>query len=100
MTLSIALALSVALAEAPARPAEPQQKAPAHPAQTAPPADKTTAGTTAAKDKMAEALRIQVMLDRAGFSPGVIDGRVGPSTRKALAAYQKQAGETPQAPFE
>jgi lipoprotein-anchoring transpeptidase ErfK/SrfK len=100
MTLSIALALSVALAQAPARPAEPQQKAPAHPAQTAPPADKTTAGTTAAKDKMAEALRIQVMLDRAGFSPGAIDGRVGPSTRKALAAYQKQAGETPQAPFE
>ncbi len=47
-----------------------------------------------------EPLRIQVMLDRAGFSPGAIDGRMGPSTRKAFEAYQKQVGETPQEPFE
>jgi lipoprotein-anchoring transpeptidase ErfK/SrfK len=35
------------------------------------------------------ALQLQVMLDRAGFSPGAIDGRMGMNTKKALEAYQK-----------
>jgi lipoprotein-anchoring transpeptidase ErfK/SrfK len=39
-----------------------------------------------------EALRLQVMLDRAGFSPGVIDGRMGPSTRRALDTFRKAHG--------
>jgi lipoprotein-anchoring transpeptidase ErfK/SrfK len=102
MTLPIVVALTVALAQTSVRPEQLQQKPPAQPAQTAAPADKTAAaGKTAATDRtVSEALRIQVMLDRAGFSPGAIDGRMGPSTRKALAAYQKQVGETPQEPFE
>jgi lipoprotein-anchoring transpeptidase ErfK/SrfK len=39
-----------------------------------------------------ETLQLQVMLDRAGFSPGVIDGRIGTNTTKALARYRQQNG--------
>ena len=42
--------------------------------------------------KVGDALQMQVMLDRAGFSPGVIDGTMGHNTRKALAAFTKHHG--------
>ncbi len=38
-----------------------------------------------------QTLAVQVALDRAGFSAGEIDGKGGPKTRQALAAYQKSA---------
>ena len=37
---------------------------------------------------------LQVYLDRAGFSPGVIDGRMGSNVMKALSAYKEATGET------
>ena len=40
-------------------------------------------------------LETQVMLDRAGFSPGAIDGRIGKNTRRALALFQQQGGQQP-----
>jgi lipoprotein-anchoring transpeptidase ErfK/SrfK len=40
-------------------------------------------------------LSVQVALDRAGFSPGQIDGRGGPKTRLALSQFQKSASLQP-----
>ena len=39
-----------------------------------------------------KAIQTQVMLDRAGYSPGEIDGAMGTSTKRALEAYTKNGG--------
>lgn len=46
---------------------------------------------TAAKPDM---LATQVMLDRARFSPGEIDGKGGPNTNRAIAAFERAKGTT------
>lgn len=39
-----------------------------------------------------EVARIQVLLDRAGLSPGVIDGHMGDNVNKAISAYRDKTG--------
>lgn len=42
----------------------------------------------------AEIAALQVFLDREGFSPGVIDGKMGSNVTKAIEAWQQGTGET------
>jgi lipoprotein-anchoring transpeptidase ErfK/SrfK len=41
------------------------------------------------QDKERPVMQMQVVLDRLGFTPGVVDGKVGLSTRNALAGFQE-----------
>ena len=49
------------------------------------------------KDNAALIVKAEVLLDRSGFSAGVIDGRDGDNYRKALAAFRRQSGLDPTA---
>jgi lipoprotein-anchoring transpeptidase ErfK/SrfK len=44
-------------------------------------------------DASEDVARLQVLLDRLGLSPGVIDGRMGDNVNKAIAAYKEKTGE-------
>ena len=83
LTLTLAALISVASLQNPATGTQPP--APVTGAQIAP--------VPAVPPATSEALAIQVMLDRAGFSPGTIDGSMGRNTRSALSAYQQQHGD-------
>lgn len=43
-----------------------------------------------------EGIALQVALDRAGFSSGVIDGRLGTNTKRAIEAFKQQNGRDPE----
>ena len=57
------------------------------------PFDPSTAPTISSKIDVNIA-KLQILLDRAGASPGVIDGRYGDNVGKAMAAYTELTGET------
>ena len=45
-------------------------------------------------DASEDVAKIQILLDRSGASPGVIDGRIGDNVNKAIGAYRELTGET------
>ena len=56
------------------------------------PAPGASPGLAAADDKPRPTMQLQVVLDRLGFTPGVVDGREGSSTRNAIAGFQEANG--------
>ena len=64
----------------------------AHPAERLKPQDVEAAAFARNADSRAMTAKLQILLDRAGFSPGVIDGHRGENVDMAVAAYRDAQG--------
>jgi lipoprotein-anchoring transpeptidase ErfK/SrfK len=51
-------------------------------------------GGNVASPRVPDMLPAQVLVDRAGFSPGEIDGRAGRNTQSAISAFERETGTT------
>ena len=92
----ILLTLFIPSAAAFARPPLPNERqrapAPAPPDQVQPQPGQPQAadGEGQGGPSMESAGDVQILLDRAGFSPGVIDGQGGTNTRRAKSKYSQK----------
>src|SRR4051812_12824102 len=79
------VAICFAAVDIAARPADqPPHRAAIHP----PAPDKRAAPVAASELSCGDVLGFQVLLDKAGFSPGEIDGTTGPNLTRAISALQ------------
>ncbi|MFW6079846.1 MAG: L,D-transpeptidase family protein [Gemmatimonadota bacterium] len=86
---SLAAAVDTAIAESPVLgPGEPESPDDITPATVNAPARLPIDGDDAGPS----VLRVQILLDRAGFSPGILDGRWGKNTEKAAYWFQHSRG--------
>jgi len=88
-----ALALATTAAPTPAsKPAAPATAPTTESSAMTPEAVNAAIDTPADSGKGAAVLRAQILLDRAHFSPGEIDGAFGSNVRRALAGFQERNG--------
>jgi lipoprotein-anchoring transpeptidase ErfK/SrfK len=81
----------LALAAAGGGSAHARSHAPS-PALSAAAVDQAACADAAPRMTRAATLKAEVLMDRLGISPGVIDGRTGENVTKALAAFQRSRG--------